>query len=437
MMEYGPTVRILRILVIVLVLISCSKNPSEIESIVLPTNRPSNPFNESTLATIPEINTPDKSNDLHTLPSECPSRGVILSIQPVSGFPGIIVYYKGSERTMMIAGGDEFSKKELSYVGPESELVGFSPDGQWLAFWDLPAKFRVISSTGEERTVIADPQPLIRLVPEGTGLKQISQVTWLNDQDVSFFVDNPREDDTRFSFAAFFDLFASDWVLLDSFSVEYFKSNGRAIPSPDLTRSFFVDRLPDGRPVLLLLNRTTQEILWMKVGVSNFSIIESVPLDYLVWSRDSSKAAFVDYKEGITNSIAIISREGDVIAEFPMDEMNGVSFVRWSPDGRYLALGITQTIALNPDFLVSSMIFIYDSESGKMNLSCPIPDSLKIEDISWIPNTPYIIYYAIESGGGSGRIILLDLVTGMANEIDQNVTRYGGWSEKFAVDALQ
>jgi hypothetical protein len=363
---------------------------------------------------------------------ECSGHGLMNELTPTFGFQGSLVYYDSTLRKVLFAGGEKFHTWDAPIMERYLNLIGFSPNGEWLAYWISPAKFHITSFQGEQIEFDADPKPLRNFVPSGSGLKQIGWPTWINNQLISLGVNNPRPGQPNYYFMAYLNPFTSEWLLLDVYPLKGFDEVGRGFPSPDLTRILYIQGHSDGTSTLVLFDRNSDAELWDQDNFGNFSIIEGVPNSQIAWAKDSSKVAFVNHEKENQSTITILSRGGQVIHKFVPAEQGGVSSVRWSPDGEFLAIGINESKEETPsNVYISSSILIYNQNLEEITFTCPISAHQEVKDISWIPSTPAIAYYAVNGDVENGRVIFLDLITGISTKIAENVSQFGGWSAVF------
>ena len=363
---------------------------------------------------------------------ECRGQGVLDLNTPNSGIPGALVYYDSAQKKIRFTGGKDLQ----SWDGPSPKdfpsLIGLSPNGKWLAYWTLPAQMHLLSSQGEQKEFAADPTPLLRLVPPGSGLKQIGWPKWINDRVISFGVNNPRPGQPNFYFMAFMDPFSSEWLLLDTYALKGFEDYGRGIPSPDLTRILYIQGQKDGTATLTLVDRDKHLELWSQSHFGNFSIISGVPNSQVAWATDSSKVAFVNNEQQDQSTLSILNRDGELFQISIPAMQAGISYLRWSPDGKYLAIAVSEARETSPsNFYIFSSILIYDQSLGRITSTCPVPDHQDVGDIAWVADQPAIVYHASNGDINQGRLILLDFQTGLSVKIAENVSQFGGWSADF------
>jgi len=349
---------------------------------------------------------------------ECNGRGSLQEREPNFGIPGALVYYDSALSKVLFAGGEDFHTWDAPITEHSPNLIGFSPNGKWMAYWTSPAKFHNISFQGEKTEFSAEPKPLLSFVPSGSGLKQIGWPAWINDEIISLGVNNPRPGQPNYYFMAYINLFSSHQWLLDLYALKGFDEFGRGIPSPDLTRVLYIQGQQDGTSTLTLVDIDSDAELWKQDNFGNFLIIEGVPNGQVAWTRDSSKVAFVD-NEKDQSTITIVSRDGKIVQKFLPAERGWASSLRWSPDSRLLAIGVTDSV------------IVYNDSLQQIMFTCPISEHQTVKDIVWISDRPEIVYYAVNGDVANGRIILLDLDTGISTKISENVSQFGGWSSEF------
>lgn len=361
---------------------------------------------------------------------ECQGHGVLEDMEPDFGFPGAIVYFDTASLKYTLVGGEPFQTWETLTPEIPSQLIGFSPNGKWLAYMSYPTAYHLLSFDGERRTVFPKTESLQRSIPEGNSIEQFGWSTWVSDQVVSVYLVNPNQSWPNNSFTGFLDLFSSKWTLLNTYTYRDMDFYKKGLPSPDMTRFLYARKEDDWTYTLALMDIASGEELWNQNEISNMPLAEGSMFRNVAWSNGSEKVAFIDYTYERQPSISIWSRDGKVIKEFSLDREEDVSSIRWSPDGEYLAMGVSEIAKDAPNWSNSS-ILIYSLNLNQFIFSCPIAGHKSLEEFTWGPEGSAIIYFADYGVDEVGKIIYLDLVHGTSTLITNNVSQFGGWSAEF------
>jgi hypothetical protein len=360
---------------------------------------------------------------------ECQGQGVLQEWGPGLTFPGTLVYYDYSQKKSVFLSGETHQIWDAPLTDVSNKLIGFSPNGEWLAYQSYPATFHLFSAMGETKVFDADPDPLFTLIAEDTHLETPIWPAWVNDHVIAMFATNPQEYDPNYRFMIYLDPFTNEWLLFDIYSLKDFYFSGRGIPSPDLSRIIYFPIVQNGKQYLTLVDVTTKEELRALYNYSNFVTVD-VPYNYIAWTNGSEKVAFFDHNYESKLMLSIWSRDGKVIHEFLLDEYEDASVLRWSTDGNNLAIGVYRKRGDSPlDF--SDSILVYDQNLKQITHSCPVPDGFYVRDFVWVSDEPAIVYLSDSGSYDQGRLIYLDLSDGTSTLIADNVGQFGGWSAEF------
>ena len=189
----------------------------------------------------------------------------------------------------------------------------------------------LLSSQGEQLENEPKPMDLLNYFPDIAGVSDMNWFKWVNDQIISIGLGkSPGE-----WLMAFYNPFSGEWALPDIYSLDGFNKYGRSIPSPDLTRELHIEPgSTPGSDTLVLWDRENQTRLLEKFNFHNLVFVDGYPYTEVVWAPDSSKVAIID-----GNIIKIISRDGKELDRINSSlERDPGAPLRWSPDGKFLAI---------------------------------------------------------------------------------------------------
>ena len=361
----------------------------------------------------------------------CQGQGALEEMGPDFGFPGTLVYFDTLLKKTVFFSGVTHQVWDAPLTDASYDLIGFSPNGEWLAYQSYQATFHLFSSDGKKFEFDADPEPLMAILPESKDLKPPVWPAWVSDHVIAMAVINPQEYDPFYHFMAYLDPFTKEWLLLDVYSLNDFFLYGRGIPSPDLSRIIYFPFVQNGNQYLTLVDVTTKEELRALYNYSNFFVTEGAPYNYIAWTNGSEKVAFMDHNYESKLMLSIWSRDGKVIHEFLLDDYDDASVLRWSPDGNYLALGVSRRKGDSP-LDVTYSILIYDQNLKQIIFSCPVTGDFYVRDLVWVSDEPAIVYSSDNGSYEQGRLIYLDFSDGISTLIAENVRGFGGWSSEFS-----
>ena len=365
------------------------------------------------------------TSSIETVPI-CQGKGKHILASSKSGIPGTIIYQNEDATGLYTIGGTPIIRSQLLADETQQNVVfGFSPDGQWLAYSPFnsssDAKLELLevillSADGEkivQELSITEFEDELQIGHQLVGVSGYSY--WINAETiyVTFYSQNP---DTRTSG------YLSDLPkVLNPFSGEW---NSQLLELPDRFLSGVVGISPD---MSRALYKEKGLSLWdydRKTGIWQDDTLISPFRALILWSPDSSMAAFASLYDNFSEQSAIIiSKDGDIRLimnkTFPVPGLRILN-ISWSPDSQYLALAVRDGENLS--------ILVYNVSLGRYVSQCPIAKSKGIwPPLIWSPDSSYIAISDIGS-----HILIFNTLSGDVLELSQNGIVLG-WSDKFPI----
>jgi hypothetical protein len=326
------------------------------------------------------------------------------------GISGTIWYqtYPSDYGPSYFAGGTPPESKPfpISKV-EEHRLLGFSPDEQWLLVHPIEAAvfepkyvmktldLLLISIKNEMILIEMDLSPFQDELPADASFYSV-EASWINNRllYVNLWAKSPiLRDGVGYypNLLKVLDPFEGQWVL--NYTDELPEGGIRNLSfSLDLERVLYF--VPPAR--LVLWDTKDQRMLWESNDFPGERYRE------LLWSPDGSFAAIAG--SGIQDadfSSLVLTREGEIVqhiadGQYP-ERKPFLSDARWSPNGRYLALSILG----GPDTNRIHQIYIYDGEEKNYLFHCPVIGG---SYVIWSPDSRYLAL-----GNESSPILILNI----------------------------
>lgn len=361
----------------------------------------------------------------------CPKSGIQTSPSDNFGIPGTIVYQKGFQGIYTVGGIPLTYSKLPVDEGQENFAFGFSPNGEWFAFSPLEytptnetvfesPKIVLLSANGERIETSFSVEDFADELPVGFRLIGFSGYShWINSTTIYAALYSGTMTSTSAGtiddLPKVLDPFAGVWredLLKDL--PEGAKSFPKGI-SPDMTRMLYM-----GGDGLFLKDWEKGVDIWHNKDLfAGFGAL-------MFWSPDSETVAYANlYDSPESRTVVLISRDGRAKPimgpTLSLSELL-VMDLRWSPDGRYLAL-----LAWKEEGKELS-VFIYDFEAEKYISQCPIAKyTSRGAKLIWSPNNKYLAYAALDYP-----LIIMDVESGETIKLADGA-RAVGWSDKFPV----
>lgn len=388
-----------------------------------------------------------------------------LSTNLESGLPGILSYMFRLEEIRLI-GGDPLSESVLiSMVGEANpSLVGFSPNGKWLAY-STGSPFEAVTPT---LTLISGDSDRINVTPPTGDLVPFEansytgtwgDMIWINDETMLVYILQILEDSPAYPhyIKALLNPFTGEWE--QSFLEKLDRpSDGAVLLSPDMTRAVFVSEV-EGFSVVKLWDMAQEKELWQNsedTRDTHFSLSDQAWLGAAAWSPNSHWVAVTAVENRGEHSWPAVSAQGIYLLDreshqgrFITDyyKRYGRFFttndLSWSPDGRYLAMSVF--IGGYPDldkpFTPLYRLYLYDSVDDKLIDLCWLLGDTpgahsSTRALIWSPDSQYIAYAGYSSNpfdeATSPTLIVVNIYTGEATALLQEAVILGGWSAYFS-----
>lgn len=140
------------------------------------------------------------------------------------------------------------------------------------------------------------------------------------------------------------------------------------------------------------------------------------------WSPDGSKIALVVRVGELEEEVLLVDGDGEVqqVIAFSVQQPGRqvlVSWVRWSPDGRFLAMDLLDSsLPVSPRF---GRLAVLDTATGTMEEYCVPGGYMTIGVDDWSPDGKYLLVSAIPLGRGYyGDLLALERESGTAYLLD-------------------
>ena len=386
----------------------------------------------------PTVATPFRpvSTDTEEVIPICPSAGEPV-VSPDFGIPGTIVYQTSQYYGLYTIGGTSLNQSHLPVdKNQEFSFLGFSPDGTWLAYVPLlfvspetrtlmgevlsdTLSVVLLSANGETIEHSLDIQHFESELPVANQLTYLYSNGWINDHliYVVFYVQNPDPTTTQVIslLPIVLNPFDGIWEerLITGLPNRY--NSGPIGFAPDMSRVFYITK--GGDVVLRDLSNETESLIEMD--------FYSSPDDVILWSPDGSMAVIANRGVSPSHRRGFIVSPDRMVENIIIDSISPSSGfqlgdIKWSPDGRYLAL-------VNMYGIVDDL-YLYDTSSDVYLYRCPLTEYTDTYPrLVWSPDSLHIAI-----SGQSAPMHILNIQTGEVNELLPDAIAVG-WSDRFPV----
>ncbi len=378
----------------------------------------------------------------------------------VQYFTGTISYEGGGTSINILDGKSMDNIIAAENQGNSSvDLIGFSPNGEWLAYKsgsyhddNTPRLLHIVS---HDRGVdLGNISTRIEYEHDISEFRW-GDALWINDEVMLVY--RLVEEVPRYFYfeKELFDPFTGEW-LKPSMSELNRKPHDAVSISPDLTRVFYLGYMDDLHAIILEdLDKGT--VLWhSREGTSNTAFTNSVKvwLGGAAWSPNSEWLAFVGDDENDEQNVYLLNRSGEiqVITDFYSQYQQSfktwvspfvsISGLQWSPDGRYLAIGVS-ILDSAPELPLGPApqyyrLFLYDLENNRLIDHCWLSFALGIRAknraLTWSPDSQYIAHtndlQTLSDGSKLPEsLFIINIYTGEVNRLVEGPVGLGGWSE--------
>jgi WD40 repeat protein len=371
-------------------------------------------------------------------------------IEPEGGLPGVLGLVKqvvpGKENPQssadiqgLLVGGLPLRERVVfESMGDIELLVGFSSDGQWLAYVTGNVKegqtpsVHLLSAQGK----IITQAPIPLLPPRGgTTIGAWSDARWISNEYLLVALHNPDPEKGyyRRHMLAILNPFTGEWhqEFLDQLSNRQKEFREAEVYfSPDMTRVVYVAHYESPyREDLVLWDLEHQRELWRRTSFNDDGVISGLlrfgNLNRAIgWSPDGARFFFTDteaIKGESQYTSYILGRDGgqeQIVTAFAPQEAAVTDGV-WSPDGRYIAY-------VN----ANSQIILYDPASDRtIQLCTGLEDPINLPgrpELMWSFDSRYLV--CLPRIGGQPHLLTLNIQTGIVTQIMRVQTFFpAGW----------
>lgn len=390
----------------------------------------------------------------------CSGDGKVKALFKDFSLPAVIVYRNSNMSGLATIGGMPLASSQLSVpVASEMAGLGFSPDGQWLAYTLMTKQgngenvvflksLEVVLVSAEGKIVqypieIEDFQSLFDSI--GDQLAGVSEQNsyWINDQRILLTLSGQIRPPDYYPYTdlipayligqivGVIDPFKGTWLREPLKKLEPFRlfPVGGIGFSPDMKHVLYEARRGDFYGGIVLHNLMRETDVWSDPKSRPST---STNMSVIRWAPNGSAVVISNMPASEGNDFLILLK--DNISKTIMNStfllcnscQKGKYVVRnfsWSPDSRYLAL-----VATSPK---NNQLLIYDSIAEAFLYRCPIAgtDENFFSPLVWSPDNAYV---AFSPPVAQTPLQVLNVKTGEIVELAQDAVVLG-WSDKFPV----
>jgi hypothetical protein len=371
----------------------------------------------------------------------CKQKGEPSSPPEGFGLNGSIVYLDNSMDVFYSVGGMplKYSKLPIS-KDTKYQVIGFSPDGEWFAYFPKPnaeggkiisLEINLLSSSGEKRAISV---PLDIFVSHSDGQLQVTGWStidrrWLNNNLIFLYVYlHSSFSEIGSDLPGIMDPFLSIWrddlikAVQDGNYDHDIKFSG------DLTRVLFTNN--EG---IVLRNLSLK---FTKLIDNNKQLIQSgagPSGPFFEWSPDNTRFVYgLKVSKPEYRKVILMTRDGELIKEILPPQYSNQSLIflpgalDWSPDSKMIA--ITGEIYNTETKMVETKIlYVYNLATGDFVYQCPLTYYESLPSSFWSPDSRYLVPFAKDP---SSSILLYEINTGDVIKLSDQGT-VAGWSDKF------
>jgi WD40 repeat protein len=358
-------------------------------------------------------------------------------ISPVGGvenfnLPGVLAYYDANQIGFFATGGSPLENTQLPISGTIStNLVGFSPDGEWLAYTLISPTIGLLSSSGDVLEHVMDMEVLYSRIPDGAYLCGWEpRYGWINENLIPIAICyrlDAQSNRTNILFEIL-DPFLGLWREGMLSELPHIAEESRAQFSPDLSRVLYDNASYD----LVLWDLTNNKSIDIDQPPFESDIFSNTYWPDLrsAWSYDSSMVAITGSEDKLAplpdsgqRGVYLLGREGgkfrritNFLQDFDTFQTYGL---RWSHDSRYLAFGVTHS--LGGDY--RQTIYIYDTASNSYIFQCVLSQSDPVR-LRWSPDNQFIAY----TNSIVSPLVVINIRTGEIVELAERAI-IGDWTD--------
>lgn len=448
---------ILRVLLLILLLTACNRDAHPI-----PSSLSGEPITDCTEEEcIQSKDAFEVGNNIAAIPSVLPcSENRENYVQNLPGLSGTLAYMLAQDTKNIHFLGEEFAiERSIEVDDAPFYLIGFSPDGKWLAyrtgipFEGIPQTINLISNVGE--VIQTTPTELISM--EASNYSGIwGSMLWVNSHSMLIYItqtDLGNPESTPLVTKALLDPFTGEWLQSYLRELER-KSTGSLAFSPDMTHVLFISEAENRFPEIRLWDLTQQELVWSQQdALTTLFSWEENWTGSAAWSPNSNWVAFTINENQMGDNkpsdigVFLLDKEGvagkaitDFFSRYGRPVTTGA--LSWSPNNRYLAMLISiDKSDENDPFALESRVYLYDLQEDELIDFCwvrgnSIETRSTTKALVWSPDSRYLAYVAPPSVSENNKplpsaLILVDIYTGEVIELVENASQLGGWSENF------
>ncbi len=392
------------------------------------------------------------SNPDSELFSECLAGGSPQDLPNDFGIAGTLVYKQTTSQGLVTMGGSPIQEFQLPVpAGGNSNVIGFSPTGDWYAITPIDGEaystpftlglltpsLTLLSASGKriEMPLTGNARAYDTRLGIRWGADQFREVVgwpgshWLNETTLSlvlYYRDPADAYSSPFYATRLFDTASGTWVDEPIDTLEKRHSDGQVLFSPDMSQVLYEVRSDENTAGFVLLNREDGEAIW-KIDDYPYAT-EAV----ITWAPNSAATAM--YRAGSypdENRLMLIARDGSSreVPKFGEAQPNSyIGFLEWAPD--------SQKIAWVSASAETNTLYVYDVTSDRYLLRCPLVGfDNSSPEIVWSPDSLYVAIFAgILAEPKPLRVV--GIVTNVVYDLARDATSVQ-WSETWPVQWIQ
>lgn len=326
-------------------------------------------------------------------------------------------------------------------------VVGFSQDGQWLAYSVISAE----STTGDALTLKSADGDTLTIMPDQSEIANVNQesnqrgwgsAAWIGSDYLLVTLAHPTQSLEYTS--VIFDPFGKQWRN-DLLSVSpRIADSGAVSVAPDTGLVFYSAGFDDasGMTRYVLWNVAAREVAWSD---SFFSRLRGGMEGYTAWNPVDSTLALVansrEVAEANRDEVYLVDMTSsgltpitDLASGFGHVWIDGLA---WSPNGRYLGFLVT-TDGEDLNGPTGHDVYIYDGEARAVIKYCPLHGDKLLathQSFTWSPDSRYLAYiggFDLDGVNGEPALVVMDIQTDRQMIIIQPTHwSLAGWSYEY------
>lgn len=310
-----------------------------------------------------------------------------------------------AEKTVAFPVDESFENK---FKDLSIQILGISPDGQWLFYGRKEAPGDSLTIEGFSWLKDTPLTTEIDIIPRDKS----TWTSWLDNerQVFHFYLENP----------IVVNMFNGETETINiNYPGFHLDETGYSpLFSRDLNRMIAYRNIPDEPPSIVLWDlqsKSEVQRLYITPEVAHRNLVQVSPNG----NQIAVSGALDYFFDDLFLDIFLTDWDGNLeqLTTFRDSELTAslIEQMQWSPDGRYLAFWLNESLA------------VYDTVTRAVTDYCIRSSNSMSFSPHWSPNSQQIVFNGYVPPPGSGPIIVVDIVNGLATEIQENGYFVVGW----------